>query len=101
DVYGKLFEARAGVIGVAAVPIAKIAQRETVQMPAVGGIAEGTEVSVVRRDDQGFATGAQQAVELLHGFDYVGDMLDHMNGLQFVEGRAAERVGKTVEVTED
>ncbi|SRR5689334_2919700 len=69
-------------------------------MPAVGGIAERTEVGVVRRDDERLAAGTQQAVEFLHGLDYVGDMLDHMNGLQFIEDRVAERVGKTVEVAE-
>ena len=89
-----------GVIRVAAVFLAEIAERETVEVPAVGGIAERTEVGVVRRDDERLAAGTQQAVEFLHGLDYVGDMLDHMNGLQFIEDRVAERVGKTVEVAD-
>ena len=67
----------------------------------MGGIAEGAEVGVMRRDDEHFAAGAQQAVEFLHGPDHVGDVLDHMNGLQLIEGRVAEGIGKTVEVAED
>ena len=67
----------------------------------MGGIAKGTEIRVMRRYDERFAAGTQQAVEFLHGLDYVGDVLDHMNGLQFIEGGIAEGVREAVEVAED
>src|SRR5450755_2248343 len=47
-----LAEAGGRVVPVAAVVRAEVAERKTVEMPAVGWVAEGTEVGVVRRDNQ-------------------------------------------------
>jgi len=66
----------------------------------MGGIAEGAEIGVVRRDDDHLAAGSDQAMKLLHAADDVRDVLDHVHGLQRVERRIAERVRDVVEVAQ-
>src|ERR1700730_11954305 len=67
----------------------------------MGGIAEGAEIGVVRRDDEDPAAGNENAVELLHRGDHVRDVLDHVDGAERVKGTVAERIGKAVEVAQD
>src|ERR1017187_10045133 len=69
-------------------------------MPTMRGVAEGAEVGVMRGNDIYLAACANQAVKLLHGADHVGNVLDHMNGLEGVEGRIAKRVRKPVELAQ-
>src|SRR5579862_997021 len=69
-------------------------------MPAVGGIAKGAEVGVVRCDQEEAAAGSAQAMKLFHGADDVGDVLDDVDRAECVEGVVAERVRKTVEVAQ-
>ena len=51
----------------------------------------------MRRDDEDFAAGAHQAMELFHAADDVGDVLDHVHGLERVEGGVAKGIRETVE----
>ena len=67
----------------------------------MGGIAEGTEIGVVRRDDVDGAAWAHQAMEFLNRADDVGYVLDHVYGPQLIERIVAERVREMVEVADD
>src|ERR1700689_4722984 len=93
-----LGESDSGVIAVAGVIVTEIAQREAVEVPTVSGVAEGAEVGVVRRDNQNFAAVANHTMELLHGTDHVGDVLDNGDGLERVETGIAERIGEMIQV---
>ena len=39
-------------------------------------------------------------MELLHGADHIGNMLDHMDRAQLTEGAVAKWVGKTVQIAQ-
>lgn len=94
-------EADGRVVAEARVILAEIAEGKTVEVPAVRGVAEGTEIRVVRRGEEDAATGLEETMEFLHRFDYVGDVFDDVDGTDFVECAVAEGVGETVEVAED
>ncbi len=64
----------------------------------MGWIAEGTEIGIVRRDDDGFATGREQTVKFLHGLNDVADMLDHVRGSDFAKRTVAEWKGIVIEI---
>jgi hypothetical protein len=93
-------ETGGAVITEAAVVLPKITKRETVQVPAVRGIAERAEVGVMRRRDEQPAARCQYAMEFLHRADHIGDVLDHVNGAQLAEGAVAKRVRKTVQIAQ-
>jgi hypothetical protein len=86
------------IVAVAGIVLAEITEGEAVEMPAMGGVAEGAEVGIVRRDDEDLASGANEAVKFFHGFHDVAHVFDHVNGLQGVEGGISERVRKLVEL---
>src|SRR5579862_8025279 len=54
----------------------------------------------MRRLDMNDPARADDAVELLDGSDYVGKMLDDMNGAQLIEGVIAERIRQPVELAQ-
>src|ERR1700685_303470 len=93
-------KARGAVVAEAAVILAEVAERKTVQVPAMGRVAEGAEVGVRRRGDDEAAAGREHTMKLLHGADDVGDVLDDMNGAQLGEGAVADGIRKTVQVAE-
>ncbi len=70
-------------------------------MPPMRGVAERAEVGIVRSGDEDASAIPQQAMELLHGTDHVGHVLDNVDGPDFVEGVIAERVRKVVEIAKD
>jgi len=70
-------------------------------MPAMGGIAERTEIGVMRRGDEDRSTSARDAVEFLHGGDNVGDVFDDVNGADFVKYAFAKGKRAAVNVAED
>jgi len=78
----------------------KIVEGGGIQMPAVGGIAEGTEIRVVRRHNVESSTGPRDPVELLRGGYYVADVLDDVNGTEFVKHAIAKRQRAAVNVAE-
>ena len=92
---------RFGVIAEAAIVCAEVAKRETVQVVLVGGIAERTVVGVVRGLDSDAAAGYDEAVKFFHGADYVGHVLDDVNGAQAPEGAVGEGIREAVEIAED
>ena len=55
----------------------------------------------MRRDDEDASSGAHQPVKLLHRADYIGDMLDDMDGAQLIESAVAKRVWETVKIADD
>lgn len=63
-------------------------------------VAERGEIRVVRGDNPNQAARPHEPVEFLHRFHDVGDMLDDVHSVQFVETVIAERVGEPVEVTQ-
>jgi len=67
----------------------------------VCGITKGAEIGVVGSDDEDAAAGACEAVELLDGADDGGDMLDHVDGADLVEGVVAEGIREMIEVAEE
>ncbi len=67
----------------------------------MGGVAVGTEIRVVRRDDDGAAGGRKKAVELADGANHVGDVLDDVSRAYLAERVAAEGVRKVVEIGND
>src|SRR5712691_8208054 len=64
------------------------------------GVAEAAEVGVVRGLDAHRAAGARQAVELLHGSDYVVHMLDHMDRKHAVEAVIAEWIRGAIQIAQ-
>lgn len=54
-------------------------------------VAEGAEIGVVWRHDDGKAARGQQAVDLLHGSNHVRNMLDYMNGPHLAKGAVGKR----------
>src|SRR5579872_4025577 len=89
------------VVAEAAVILAEVAERKTVQMPAVGGIAERTEVGVVRCHQKHAPRWRGHAMKFLHGGDHVRDMLDDMDGAHARERIVAKRIRKAVEIADD
>ena len=67
----------------------------------MGGVAERTEVGIVRRDEKYSAPGHQQAMEFLHCADDVGDVLDDVHGPQRCKGVVAERIREAVKIAQD
>src|SRR5262249_51940624 len=96
----RLPEAAARVVAEAGVIIAEVAEGERIQMPLVRRVAEGAEVGVMRRLDADGPARPHQAVELLHGADDVGNMLDYVNRAQVVERIIGEGIGDSIEVAE-
>ena len=79
----------------------EIAEGKTIQVPAVGGIAKGAEISVVGGNDNGAAAVSQQPVELFHGAYYVNYVFDHVDGAYLAEGAVSEREREVIEVGND
>lgn len=77
---------------------AEVTERKAVQVPAVGGVAKGTEICVVRGDDESASTRSEKAVKLFHGANHVGYVLDHVNGPDFPKGVVRERKRKVIQV---
>ena len=95
---GSLAESRGRVVSKPAVIFTEVAKREAVEVPAVGWIAERTEISVVRRDDDRAAAGSKQAIELFHGADHVGHVLNDVDRAHFAERTVAEWKGEMIEI---
>jgi hypothetical protein len=93
-------KAAAGVVSESGVVLPEVPERKTVQVPSMGGIAKRAEIRIVGRRDIHVAAGSQQAVELLHCPDYVGDMLDNVDCTHSIERAILERIGEPVEVAE-
>ena len=62
--------------------LAKVPERECVQVPAMCRVAERAEVCIVRRFYAHTAPWANQPVKLLHGSDHIRQVLDDMNRSQ-------------------
>ena len=77
---------------------AEIAQREAVQMPLMGRIAEGTEVGVVRSDDEHAATGLEQSMEFFQGSNDIRDMFDDVDRTDFTKRAVLKREREVVEI---
>lgn len=98
--YFGLAKAGGTVVAETAVILAEVAKREAIQMPAVGWVAKGTEVRVVRGGDEESPSGLQDAMKLLHRADHVRDVLDDVNRADFAEGAVAEGIRKAIEIAE-
>lgn len=79
----------------------KVIERKRIEMPAVSGITERAEISVMRRGDEDRSTSSCDAVEFLHGGDDVGDVFDDVNGADFVKYAFAKGKRAAVNVAED
>src|SRR4051794_28576997 len=66
----------------------------------MGRVAEGAEVSVMRRLEADGAAGAHEAMELFHGADHVVHMFNDVDGGEAIEGTVGEGVRKPVELDE-
>ncbi len=96
-----LKEFRLGVVAEASVLCPEVTEGEAVEVVFVRGIAERTVVGVVGRLDADGATGADEAVKLLHSSHDVGDVFDDVDGAQAIESAVGKGVGEAVEVAED
>lgn len=81
--------------------LTEIAKGETIEVPAVGGIAKRTEIGVVRRDDKGATARREQAMKLFYSADHIGDMLDDVNGTELMKRVVAKWERKAVEIGND
>ena len=73
------------VVAVPAMILPEIPERKAVQVPAVGGIAKGAEIGIVRCHDNHFAAGSQQPVEFFHCAENVRDMFYDMDCPDFAK----------------
>ena len=96
-----LKEFRLGIVAEASVLCPEVTEGEAVEVVFVRGIAERTVVGVVGRLDADGATGADEAVKLLHSSHDVGDVFDDVDGAQTIESAVGKGVGEAVEVAED
>jgi len=78
--------------------LAKVAQGETVQVPLVSRIAEGTEVGVMGRDDEHATAGLKQPVELFHRSNDIRHVFDDVNSTDLAKGGVLKRKRKVVEI---
>jgi hypothetical protein len=90
----------AGVIVEAAMILAEVPERIGVQVPFMGGIAEGRKIRVVRRGEEEGAPRFCQPVKLLHGTHHVGDVFDNVGGVHMIEGAVFERIREDVDIAE-
>src|SRR6185437_13454276 len=70
-------------------------------MPAVRRIAKGTEICVMRRNNQNLAARREQPVKLLHTSDHVGNVLDDVNCTNKAKLAIGERIREMVQIAED
>jgi hypothetical protein len=77
-----------------------VVKRIRVQVPAVGGIAPGDGIGVVRRYQVKASAVPCYRMDFFHGTHNVADVLDHVDSADFFKGSVAERQG-SVEVGED
>ena len=89
-----------GVISKASVALAEVAERKTIEMPAMRGITKGAEVRVMRRDDYGTAARRKQTVKLFYGAHHVRDMLDQVDRSNLNERAIAKRKGIVIQVSD-
>lgn len=87
------------VVAVTAVIFTEVAQREAIQVPLVSGITEGAEIGVVRRDDDGAATGNKQAMELFQGGDHIGHVFDDVCSADLTERVIPKRIGNPIQIS--
>src|SRR5713101_4220661 len=80
---------------------AEITEGKTVQVAAVGGVAERAEVGVVRGFDAHGAAGACQPVKFFHRPDDVIHVLNDMNREHTIETVIGEGIRGEVEIAED
>lgn len=78
--------------------LTEIAERKAIQVPAVGGIAKGAEIGVVRGNDNDSAAGYEQAMELFYRADHVGYVFDDVGGADLAEGVVAEWKWEMIQV---
>ncbi len=64
----------------------------------MGGIAKGTEVGVMRGDDDRAAAGREHAVDLFDRADDVQDVFNDVNRAHFTEGVVGERPREAIDV---
>jgi len=82
---GNLTKSGGAVIAETTVFFAEVAERKAVQVELMSRIAEGTVIRVVGRFDTNAPSGANQAMELLHGADDVGKVLNDVDRPQQIE----------------
>ena len=70
-------------------------------MPLVGGVAEGAEIRVVRRNNHRAATVCQQSVEFFHGSDDVAHVLDYMQRPNFAKRTIGEWKWELIKIGDD
>lgn len=63
-------------------------------------VAERTEVGIVRRGDVDRSSGPKQPVKFFHRPENVGDVFNHVNSSNAVEGSIGKRVWKSVQIAE-
>jgi hypothetical protein len=80
---------------------AKMAQREAVQVPAMGRIAKRAEIGVVGRHDDQSPARSEQPVEILHRPHDARDVLDHMRTADFVERAVGKGQGRLIEICDN
>src|SRR5271156_3234356 len=79
----------------------KVEKRIGVEVPAMGGIAEGTEIGVVRSGDENCPARLGDAVKFFHGGDDVRDVFDDVFRADLIERIIAEGQAAVVEMAED
>lgn len=79
----------------------EIAEGKAIQVPAVGGIAKGAEISVVGCNDDDAAARRQQSVELFYRADHVSDVFNDVGGADLTEGAVAEREWEMIQAGDD
>lgn len=96
-----LTEARLRVIPETSVIFTEVTKREAVQMPFVRGVAEGTEVGVVRGHDEYAASRFKQTMEFFDGPYDVGNVFDQVDRTDFSKGTVLKREREVVKIGND
>ena len=89
------------VVPESGVIFSEIAERVAGEVVLVRGVAERTEVGVMGSFDAHESPRADEAMKFLHGADDVGDVLDDVYGVEFVEGVVREGVWEMVQGADD
>jgi hypothetical protein len=79
----------------------EIAERKAIQVPAMGGIAKGAEISVMWRNDDDPTARCEYAMELFYSADHISYVFDDVDGADLAEGAVAERKWEMIQVRDD
>lgn len=80
--------------------VAEVAERKTVEVMFVRGVAERTVIGVMRSFNANPPARPHQAMELFHRPDNVGQMFDNVDSSEAIKGSVGEGIRKAVQIAD-